>query len=190
MRLRDAEWTPEINLLLIDCDCGQRIKHRADRWKVRCPACGREDNLHRLREDYVRQRKQSELEYRLPKIFITTEIVIKESNEVIASQFEVRDSDLPRSVMDDIKQLIGDGNARVTVSADFGIKDYGTGASAMASVSLTCNQDQQTIERAARIAGDLARDFAQEQRARAEQEFEALMAQRGGAQAGGPGYGG
>ena len=137
----------------------------------------------------ARQKKPIEGELRLPKITISTEIVFKDSNQVIASAYDVDPRDLPGNIMDEIKQLIGDGNARVTISADFGIKDYGTGASAMASVSLTCNQDQQTIERAARIAGDLARDFAQEQRARAEQELEALISQRG-VQSSGPGYGG
>lgn len=136
------------------------------------------------------QPQQTELEYRLPRIVIASTITIKETGQVITSLYDVRDSDLPRSIMDEIKQLIGDGNARVTVSADFGIKDFGTGASAMASVSLTCNQDQQTIERAARIAGDLARDFAQEQRARAEQELEAIRSQRDGNQGMGPPYGG
>lgn len=88
--------------------------------------------------------------------------------------FQLEDR-IPRNIMDEIKQLLGDGNAKVTVGADFGISDYGTGAKASAFVSLTCNQDTQTIERAAQIAGDLARDIAQEQRQRAENELQALL---------------
>ena len=86
------------------------------------------------------------------------------------------------------QQIIGNGLARVTVSADFGIKDFGTGASAMCSVSLTCNQDVTTIERAAKIAGDLARDLAQEQRQNAENELQGIIAGR--TQGGRPPYAG
>jgi hypothetical protein len=88
------------------------------------------------------------------------------------------DDRIPRNIMDEIKALIGDGNAKVTVGADFGISDYGTGAKASAFVTLTCGQDTASIERAASIAGDLARDIAQEQRQRAENELQTILAAR------------
>lgn len=91
--------------------------------------------------------------------------------------FQLEDR-IPRNIMDEIKQLIGDGQAKVTVGADFGISDYGTGAKASAFVTLTCNQDTATIERAATIAGDLARDIAQEQRQRAENELQGILNSR------------
>lgn len=173
-----AVWTPEVNLLLLVCDCGKSFWHRADRWSVRC-SCGRMDRLNTVRERFIVNPR--EYEFRDPKVTVSTEFRWKrdrEPDEVITAQYQVNPSDIPRSYMDEIKTLIGDGLARVTVSADFGIKDFGTGASAMASVSLTCNQDIQTIERAARLAGDLARDIAQEQRQRAENELQTLIHQR------------
>lgn len=40
MRIIDARWTPTINYLIIECECGLRFVHRADRWKVRCHHVG------------------------------------------------------------------------------------------------------------------------------------------------------
>lgn len=110
-----------------------------------------------------------------PKIVVTTEATSKDKGQRILAQYQMDLKDIERNVMDQIQQLVGDGKARVTVSADFGVKEFGTGASAMCSVSLTCNQDLQTIEQAAKLAGDLARDIAQEQRARADMELQAVM---------------
>ena len=39
MRLLDAVWTPKVNMLLLLCDCGKHLYHRADRWQVVCPRC-------------------------------------------------------------------------------------------------------------------------------------------------------
>ena len=49
VKIVDAEWTPQINMMVILCDCGVRFRHRADRWHVRCPQCGRRDHLRELR---------------------------------------------------------------------------------------------------------------------------------------------
>jgi predicted flap endonuclease-1-like 5' DNA nuclease len=178
MHIVGAKWTPEITLLEICCTCGRTFWHRADRWSVRCP-CGRTDHLQAVRERYNVAR--TEYVFRDPKITVSVEKTIKNEtgpDTIETAQYQLELSDIPRNYMDEIKALIGDGQARVTVSADFGIKDYGTGASAMASVSLTCNQDTASVERAARLAGDMARDIAQEQRQRAENELQALLSQR------------
>jgi hypothetical protein len=121
----------------------------------------------------------------LPKVVVSATVWPNKSDELTAHDVN---PNIPKEVMDEIQQVIGNGLARVTVSADFGIKDYGTGASAMCSVSLTCNQDIQTIERAARIAGDLARDLAQVQRQNAETELQGILAGR--TQGGRPPYAG
>ena len=86
--------------------------------------------------------------------------------------------DLPKEVMDAYEQVVGNGLAKVSVSADMGIKEFGTGASAMVSVSLTCNQDGKTIEKAVELASELARGFAMENRQRAENELAPLIEQK------------
>ena len=50
MQLLDAVWTPKINMVVIECDCGFMFQRRADMWKVVCPRCGKYDNLAVLRE--------------------------------------------------------------------------------------------------------------------------------------------
>jgi hypothetical protein len=38
-RLIDARWTPQVNMLLIECSCGERFEWRADRAFAECPSC-------------------------------------------------------------------------------------------------------------------------------------------------------
>lgn len=86
--------------------------------------------------------------------------------------------DIPKEVMDAYEQVVGNGLARVSVSADMGIKEFGTGASAMVTVSLTCNQDIKTIETAVTLASELARGYALENRQRAEMELAPILQQK------------
>lgn len=117
-----------------------------------------------------------EYEYRLPKVTASIDIHTPDK-QIISEQFQILD--IPKDIMDELKSLIGDGLARVTVSADMGIKDFGTGAGAMATVSLTCDQSVAGVERAAQIAGSMARDIANEQRQRAENELQNIISERG-----------
>ena len=47
-----------------------------------------------------------------------------------------------------LDQFIGDGNAKLTVSIDISDKEYGRGVSVMASLTLTCNQDDDSVQMA------------------------------------------
>lgn len=49
MKIIDARWTPRVNMLMIECNCGNRFEHRADRWIVKCMNCMRQDHLQRMR---------------------------------------------------------------------------------------------------------------------------------------------
>lgn len=49
MKIVDVRWTPQMNILTIECLCGKEFEHRADRWNARC-ACGRSENLGKVRE--------------------------------------------------------------------------------------------------------------------------------------------
>lgn len=69
---------------------------------------------------------------------------------------------IPEETMDELEQLIGDGNATVTVGKELKVsEDYRTAAST-AWVKLTCNQDLQTILKAREIGTALALGFAQQ----------------------------
>lgn len=39
MKLLDVEWKRDGNYLLVRCDCGRLIRHRANQWRIRC-GCG------------------------------------------------------------------------------------------------------------------------------------------------------
>lgn len=80
---------------------------------------------------------------------------------------------IPEKYMQDCKKLIGDGLARITVSTDMALKDFGSGAGAMVSVSLTCNQDQDTIDKTIDLAGSIAREYCVEQHKLAEEALKA-----------------
>jgi len=112
------------------------------------------------------------------KIVGSREAVNKDHNTHEAATFQVEPHEIPRSIMDEIAKVAGDGKAKVTVSTDFGIKEFGTGTSAMCSVSITCNQDEASIDKAIGIAGELARSYALEQRAQSEKAFNDLMQQK------------
>ncbi len=52
MKIINAIWTPRVNMLSIECSCGKLFKHRADKWKPRCPECGSCGHLSQLRAEY------------------------------------------------------------------------------------------------------------------------------------------
>ena len=56
MKILDATWHPEINVLTIECDCGTINYHRADRWRVVCKGCKAKQHLGAIRDAY-RKRK-------------------------------------------------------------------------------------------------------------------------------------
>lgn len=86
--------------------------------------------------------------------------------------------DPPKELMDAYEQVAGNGLARVTVSTDMGIKEFGTGAGSMVTISLACNQDQQTMQNALNLAGQMGRWFAKENRQLAENELNVIIEQK------------
>ena len=88
------------------------------------------------------------------------------------------EDDVPKELMDEYQQIVGNGLAKVTVSADMSIKDFGTGAGSMCTVTLTCGQDGPTIAKALALAGQVARWYAKENRSVAEAELNGLIEQK------------
>jgi hypothetical protein len=89
-----------------------------------------------------------------------------------------RSEEIPEHLMDEFQEIVGDGRARVSVTNDVGIKEFGTGASASVTIVLTCNQDTRTIERAVALAGETARGYALQYRQQAENELQVIMQER------------
>lgn len=63
----------------------------------------------------------------------------------------------------DLKVLLGDGNAKVTVSREISENDYGNGGKTFCSVTLTCDQSIQVIDAAQKWADHFASKYCSEQ---------------------------
>jgi hypothetical protein len=96
--------------------------------------------------------------------------------------------EVPKELMDAYKQVLGNAAAKVSVSADMGAKEFGNGASATVFVTLSCDQNQETILQAIELAGAMARWAVKEQLNKTEGEFKQLQAAKG-SQSGSPNYG-
>jgi len=76
---------------------------------------------------------------------------------------------------DEVQDLLGDGNAKVSVSFGMSDKDYGRGFDAHISVSLTCDQDRGVIEFAYEAASDLASDMCAEAFQKAKDMYQEVV---------------
>ena len=57
-RIIGARWTKRFNLLKMSCGrCNAIFEHRADRWTIRCPSCGKQAGLGKVREAYARSNR-------------------------------------------------------------------------------------------------------------------------------------
>lgn len=110
-----------------------------------------------------------------PRFKVTCQI----DAEGIKPETFVFEGETPREIMDQFKQLIGDANASVSVSTDMGVKKYGSGASAMVTVSLTCGQDQASINAAMELASQCGRYYAKLYSQQAEAELRNLLQSQG-----------
>lgn len=91
----------------------------------------------------------------------------------------IYEGETPREIMDQYQQLIGDANASVSVSTDMGIKKFGSGAQAMVTVSLACNQDQATLTRALDLASQMGRYYSKVYQQQAEAELRQMLQSQG-----------
>lgn len=78
--------------------------------------------------------------------------------------YEVLETEVPMSAaqQDAYGQIVGDGNAKITVSREVSEGSYGSGGKVFVAITLTCHQGQQYIDAAVNMAKQLA-DFYAEQ---------------------------
>ncbi len=113
-----------------------------------------------------------EVDIRLPKMTGSFEIVL--DGKIVSSG--IHDGSIPEEIMGYSDEVMGNGAARVAVTADVSMKDYGNGVSASVTLSISCNQDDQTIANVAGTLGQWARAFAQQNFNQADAEFQQLFA--------------
>ena len=73
---------------------------------------------------------------------------------------------------DEAEDLLGNGQARVTVSAERAAKYMGAGSSVFCSVSLACNQDLTSIRQARELAIALSQEYLPEMLEMAEEAWQ------------------
>ena len=94
--------------------------------------------------------------------------------------FELTEEHLPEDFMSQLAAVRGDGSNRISMSADFGKKEFGNGFSASATVSINCGATDVEVGAAANLASRWSIYFAKQHFEMAEQEYMGLMATRGG----------
>ena len=75
--------------------------------------------------------------------------------------------------MDRIEKVLGDANARVSVTGNVGVSDYGNKASASVTVTLTCDQKEKNLVE----AHGIAKEMMQKMLAEDQHEMEQMLAQ-------------
>ena len=96
--------------------------------------------------------------------------------------------EVPKEIMDAYQQVLGNAQARVSVSTDMADKEFGNGVGSTVIVSLSCNQDQQTLLQAIELAGQMGRWAVKDQLSKSRAEFQQLSAGKA-AITGNPNYG-
>lgn len=107
-----------------------------------------------------------ELHLRQPKITGSREYVIGKD-----SLRETYEGEVPKEMADYSQQVMGNGQARVAMTADMSFKDYGNGVSVSVTLSLSCNQDDQTINQVVGMLGTWSREYCKQQLAIAQDEY-------------------
>jgi hypothetical protein len=113
---------------------------------------------------------------------------LREPRFTVSCQFEaegiqttsfIYEGEKPRELMDQYQQIAGDGKASISVSTDMAVKKFGNGASAMVTISLTCGQDQQSLQTALGLAASMGRWYAKQFQAEAEAELRNQLVAQG-----------
>lgn len=118
------------------------------------------------------------MRFREPRFSVN--VRISENNNGVTTQQNLTfNGEKPKELMDSFKNVIGDGQASVSVSTDISLKSFGNGVSAMVSVSLTCDQSVEGINQAAVLAAQAARHFAKQFQSEAEMDLKSTMLAQG-----------
>lgn len=106
----------------------------------------------------------------LPKIITTIRITQDKQEYPFIVEFEPTEDE-----MDRFEDLIGDGNAKVTVGMDAGEKDYGNGFGMFLSVSLTCDQTEDGLDDGFDAAVGVLRTYAPDVKKKVEEIYKEVF---------------
>jgi hypothetical protein len=106
---------------------------------------------------------------RLPKITSSTDIEFNKQHYT-----STHDGEVPKAMADYAQQVVGNGQARVAISADMSFKDYGNGVNVAVTLSLSCNQDDASINNVVQTLGVWTREYCKQQLELARAEYEKM----------------
>ncbi len=73
------------------------------------------------------------------------------------------------------EQVRGNAGARIAVTTDFAMKDFGNGASGSVTVSMDCNEDDQTMQYVAKSLSAWTIQLAEEHYKAADAKFQQMF---------------
>jgi hypothetical protein len=86
---------------------------------------------------------------------------------------------LPEALMAYAESVVGNAQAKVSATSDLAMKEYGNGCSSSITISLTCNQDDATINNVAQTLGKWTQSLAKQNFDEAWNEFQQAKAAKG-----------
>ncbi len=104
----------------------------------------------------VRGGPEWEVGFKLPKFTAAAELTHKDHSP---KYFHI-DIELEETDMDRFNDCIGDGKARISLGADMGEKEYGSGYGFMLNVTLTCDQSEDGLDQGVALAVDTIGEYA------------------------------
>jgi hypothetical protein len=110
----------------------------------------------------------------MPKVVGAVQIVVKNGN----TTFIPEDGNYPEGLMAYAESVIGNGLARVSATSDTSQKEFGNGVSSSVTISLSCNQDDATINNVAQTLGKWTQALARQNYDASFQEFEQMKTQK------------
>ena len=113
----------------------------------------------------------TELDLKLPKLSVSREFTIKGK-----TTRDTGDGTVPEEIQNYAASVVGDGKARVALSGDLSVKDFGNGCSASVTISLSCHQDDQTINHVVQTLGVWVRGYARQQFDLIDAEYQKMKA--------------
>jgi hypothetical protein len=123
--------------------------------------------------------EQIEIAKRRPKVIVRYGFTIDK-----VEHNETENHELPEALMAFAEQVRGNAGARVSYSTDFSMKEFGNGPNGSVTISLDCNQDDQTITSVAQGLSQWTIALAETHYTAAEAKFRQMVLERQGG--GGP----
>lgn len=109
----------------------------------------------------------------LPKISMEFHVEPKGKDRIVYTY----EGDMPQEFQDQFQQIVGNGLAKISLGIPMDRKLFGNGAGAHVSISLTCNQDQNTINAAYALAAQAVIHYVKQNLGAALNEFNTLVNQ-------------